>query len=97
MEHLRKHQRSLAVVHEQFSHNEDNNTVVLGVGLAIGADDLVLDLLERQRHQLLHHCLLSVELFAFERQQRLAAVQRSECGTIRIESVVVVLDKLATD
>lgn len=97
MEHLSEHQRSLAVINEKLTNDEHNHTVVLGVWLAVSTNQLVLDLLEGKRHELVNDGSGALELLALESQQGLLAVQRTKGGSVSIESVVVVLDELTTD
>ena len=97
VENLRKHQWGLAVIHEQLTNYKHNDTVVLGVRLTISANQLVLDLFERKRNKLVHNRLSALELLALEGQQGLLAVERAQRRSVRIESVVVVLNELATD
>ena len=47
VENLGKHEWGLTVINKQLTNNKDNNSVILGVRLAISPNEFVLDLLER--------------------------------------------------
>ena len=97
VENLGKHKRGLTVINKQLTNNKDNDTIILWVRLAIGANKFVLDLLEWKSYQLVDDVLGSLELFTLESEERLLTVKRTESGAVGVESIVVKLDELATD
>lgn len=97
VENLGKHKRGLTVINKQLTNNKDNDTIILWVRLAIGANKFVLDLLEWKSYQLVDDVLGSLELFTLESEERLLTVKRTESGAVGVESIVVMLDELATD
>jgi len=97
VENLGKHKRGLTVINKQLTNNKDNDTIILWVWLAIGTNKFVLDLLEWKGHQLVDDVLGSLELFTLESEERLLTVKRTESGAVGVESIVVMLDELATD
>ena len=97
VENLGKHKWSLTVIDKQFSDNEYNYTIVLGIWLTISTNDLMLDLLEWKCNQFVHNILGSLELFTLKREKRLLAVEWTKGGAISVKRIVVMLNKLTTN
>ena len=97
VENLGEHERGLTIINKQLSDDKDNHAIVLGVRLAISANELVLDLLERKSDQLVDDVLSSLELLTLEGEERLFTVKGAKGRTIGVESIVVMLNELTTD
>lgn len=94
MEHLRVTLGILLLVNQQLSSHHHQNVSIWRSWLSIQSRNSVGNLLEWQRHQLLHDILSTLQLGGLERQHRLFFVQVAQLVSVRVELLVVEVAEL---
>lgn len=94
VEHLGVTLRVLFLVNQQLTGHHDQNVAVWRSWLGVQGGNAVGHLLERQRNQLLHNVLGTLQLRGFEGQHGLVSVQVAQLVSVRVKLLVVEVTEL---